>query len=120
MFADDGTPKALMPTLLTACGIKQGVPTTTGHEVAGFPGGVSVLLKANIVVRTPVMFWWFRTLKASAMSWSLARSEKRMVRDTRGSSEMMAGMLKVLRPKPGALSFRLLPSLLRSALTSAE
>src|SRR5258708_17601465 len=74
---------------------------------------------AKNVLRTLVTFVWLKTLNASAMSCSFARSVKANVRDTRGSTEIMPGIRKVLRPKPGARSLRLFPSLFKSALVSA-
>src|SRR5437879_3808526 len=81
-------------------GSRQGTPATPQAAIAA----ALVKLTLNIVVLTPLMLVWLKTLKPSAISCTLRRSLTGMFFVTRGSSETVRGRLKVSRPTPGARS----------------
>src|SRR5437016_2013154 len=85
-----------------------------------FVGTPAVEVTDSYVVRTPLTLLRFSTLKPSAISCSLALFQMPMSLVMRGSTENWLGRRNELRLKSGARSLRALPSLLRSALTTAE
>ena len=90
-----GVPKAVSPVTK---GIKHcGTPT---------PQDATFVETANCWVRTEVTLPRLRTLKASQLNSSLARSFfSGNLRVSRISSETALGKIKVLRPRPGLLTW---------------